>query len=104
MLVDLDRTGYTNFDVNGRKFYLEIIDSVNDYVALMKKIFDFKLLKEYLSSGEVNVIANGMNGGEKLYYLLSLNLLYLRYCGRIWKVLKYVWSFFNIMHERVNLC
>ena len=51
MIIDLDRTGYTNFDINGRKFYLEIIDSVNDYVALMKKIFDFKLLKEYLSSG-----------------------------------------------------
>ena len=79
MMIDLDRTGYTNFDVNGRKFYLEIIDSVNDYVGLMKKIFDFKLLKEYLSSGEVNVIANGMNGGEKLYYLWSLNLWYLGY-------------------------
>ena len=49
--------------VGDKKFVIKIIDPVEDYVTMLKSIFDFQRLKDFLSASEFKVIANGMNGG-----------------------------------------
>ncbi|XP_065657575.1 phosphoglucomutase-1 isoform X2 [Hydra vulgaris] len=60
--VQIDKVNEFQFDIDDHKFIVEVIDSVEDYVAMVKSIFDFERLKDLLSSGEFKVIANGMNG------------------------------------------
>ena len=43
-----------------RKFSVEVIDSIQDYVDLMKSIFNFEEIKEYLKSQRV--LINSMHG------------------------------------------
>jgi phosphoglucomutase len=50
--------------VDGKDFTVEIIDSVADYVTLMKQIFDFENLKEFLK--KFPILINCMNAGELL--------------------------------------
>lgn len=52
---------------------IEIIDGVNDYVDLMKEIFDFEAIEEFLSSNkDFKLLFDGMNGvtgpyGQRLF-------------------------------------
>lgn len=47
---DLSTLGKTEFNLeDGDRFHLEVLDSVHDYVQLMKEIFDFEALKELVS-------------------------------------------------------
>lgn len=55
-----DNNGHT------RKFYVEIIDSVEDYCELMKTFFDFKMLRTLIKSG-ARIVVNTMNGVAGLY-------------------------------------
>ena len=48
----------------GGQFVLEIVDSITDYAALMKEIFDFDLLRTFLSGGKFRILVDAMNGGE----------------------------------------
>ena len=59
--VDLSKVGCTKYDIDQRTFEVEIVDSVADYVAFMKDIFDFPLLKSFLQ--RYKIVVNGMNGG-----------------------------------------
>lgn len=63
---DLSTLGEQKFQVDGRQFTVQVIDSVADYVDYMKEIFDFSAIKSYLSSSGVDVLLNSMNGG--LFY------------------------------------
>uniref|UniRef100_A0A4Y0BFC5 phosphoglucomutase (alpha-D-glucose-1,6-bisphosphate-dependent) n=1 Tax=Anopheles funestus TaxID=62324 RepID=A0A4Y0BFC5_ANOFN len=47
--VDVGKVGVTNAEVNGKPFTVEVIDSVADYVLLMKEIFDFEKLRDFVS-------------------------------------------------------
>lgn len=56
--------------VNGKEFVVEIIDSVSDYIELMKSIFDFPKLKNLLSANAAKpfrVLINSMHGGWYFY-------------------------------------
>ena len=45
-------------------FTIHVIDSTDDYVALMKEIFSFDLLSSFLSRfANYKILFNGMNGG-----------------------------------------
>ena len=44
------------------KVRVDVIDSVQDYVQLMKEIFDFNLLKGFLST--FPIVINSMHGGK----------------------------------------
>lgn len=68
--IDLNSLGTTTFSLDGATFEVEIIDSVADYVEMMKEIFDFDLLKEFLKN--FKIVANGMHGGN----LTSVTQLY----------------------------
>ncbi|VDI67770.1 phosphoglucomutase [Mytilus galloprovincialis] len=59
---DLSTLGEQKFQVDGRQFTVQVIDSVADYVDYMKEIFDFSAIKSYLSSSGVDVLLNSMNG------------------------------------------
>lgn len=62
--VDVSKVGRQVFqvDLNGTisEFVVEIIDSVDEYLALMKEIFDFDAIKKYTSSHKI--LVNCLNG------------------------------------------
>lgn len=60
--VDLSVLGIQQFQVDGKQFTVQVIDSVADYVEYMKEIFDFPAIKSYISSPDVCVLLNAMNG------------------------------------------
>jgi phosphoglucomutase len=56
---------------------VEVIDSVKDYVELMKEIFDFNLLREFLSN--FPVVINAMHGGNSHIMFMS------KFSNLVWK-------------------
>ncbi|XP_020817122.1 phosphoglucomutase [Drosophila serrata] len=47
--IDISKVGVTSFDVAGKTFTVEVIDSVANYVRHMEEIFDFAKLKDFVS-------------------------------------------------------
>ncbi|KAF5281898.1 hypothetical protein FQR65_LT14482 [Abscondita terminalis] len=68
---DFQQPGVQQFEVDGREFIVEVIDPVDDYVQLMKSIFDFKKLSSLISGSETrppfNVLIDSMNGVTGVY-------------------------------------
>ena len=65
--VDLLTLGQHSFQIEGRStaFEIEVIDSVDDYVQLMKSIFDFEKIRQLLNGGEQGkfpIMINAMSG------------------------------------------
>lgn len=61
--VDLAIIGSSTFDVNGKPYVVEIVDSVSNYVELMKEIFDFNKLKAFVSGPKpLKMRIDGLNG------------------------------------------
>ena len=46
--IDVTKTGVHAYVVDGADFEVEVMDSLKDYVEMMKSIFDFPAIKEYL--------------------------------------------------------
>ena len=46
--IDVTKTGVNTYVVDGADFEVEVMDSLKDYVEMMKSIFDFPAIKEYL--------------------------------------------------------
>nr|AAX47078.1 phosphoglucomutase 1 [Aedes aegypti] len=46
--IDVSKIGVNSYDLGGKSFVVEVIDSVADYVCLMKEIFDFDKLKDFV--------------------------------------------------------
>ena len=65
--VDLSTVGAQSWDVQGHKFTVTVKDSVEDYVKLMKEIFDFRALRAFImGSGDrpgIKLLVNAMHGG-----------------------------------------
>ncbi|XP_013419467.1 phosphoglucomutase-1 [Lingula anatina] len=61
--VDLSKLDTHDFTVDGRKFTVQVIDSVEDYCGLMKEIFDFGAIKELLTGpSALNITLNALHG------------------------------------------
>lgn len=61
--VDISKIGSNKFQVDGKDFTVEIVDSVANYVDLMKEIFDFEKLKKYVSGAKpLKMRIDAMNG------------------------------------------
>lgn len=58
---DVSQVGEHAFQVEGRDFSVQIIDSVQDYLELMRDIFDFDALRAFFKSG-VRITVNALNG------------------------------------------
>lgn len=67
--IDLSKVGVNQYTVNGTPFTVEIIDSVADYVRLMKEIFDFDRLNAFVSGKKtgtpLKLRIDSLNGGMK---------------------------------------
>nr|XP_027216302.1 phosphoglucomutase-1-like [Penaeus vannamei]XP_027216305.1 phosphoglucomutase-1-like [Penaeus vannamei] len=63
---DIATIGTQEFQVDGKPFTVEVVDSVADYVAYMKEIFDFNAIKGLLHGADGNpplkVLINAMHG------------------------------------------
>ncbi|KAL8570025.1 Phosphoglucomutase-1 [Nucella lapillus] len=61
---NIDDLGTFTFDIEGHgSFEVEVMDSVNDYVELMKSIFDFDALKTmFAGSTPMKVLINSLHG------------------------------------------
>jgi phosphoglucomutase len=59
---DVSKVGEKTFQVENRDFTVQVIDSVQDYLDLMRDIFDFDALRVFFKSG-VRVTVNALNGG-----------------------------------------
>lgn len=67
----IDILGTSKFNVDGRQFTVEIIDSTTNYVNLMKQIFDFNKLRALIRGTDqrpaFNVLLDSMNGVTGVY-------------------------------------
>ena len=59
---DVTKVGVQQFKINDRDFEVEVVDSLNDYVDLMKSIFDFDVIRNYLKS--TKILINSLHGGK----------------------------------------
>ncbi|XP_011498014.1 PREDICTED: phosphoglucomutase [Ceratosolen solmsi marchali] len=64
--VDIDKIQCVTVQVDGKPFTIDVIDSVNDYINLMKEIFDFSSIKKLLQGNDEHlpfkILINSMNG------------------------------------------
>ena len=65
---DISKIGIQKYAIEGGGEYtVEVIDSVQDYLQLMKEIFDFSALKAMITGAgggtKINVLANALSGG-----------------------------------------
>lgn len=67
LAIDISKLGVSSFTVNSKPFTVEVIDQVADYVRLMKEIFDFDALRQFVSgasSGKpLKLRIDSLNGG-----------------------------------------
>lgn len=65
--VDVTKLGVNQYTVDGKPFTVEVIDSVADYVRLMKEIFDFERLRAFVSGQKtgtpLKLRIDSLNGG-----------------------------------------
>lgn len=62
--VDLSTTGEVKF---GDNFSVEVISSVDDYLELLKEVFDFDMLKSFMSSPDFNFVFDAMHAVTGAY-------------------------------------
>ena len=60
LIVDFTQVGSHEFKVDDKDFIVEVIDSIDDYVDMMRGIFDFPLIKDHLKG--VKVLINSLHG------------------------------------------
>lgn len=68
---EIDKPGEQTFQVDGKKFVVNVIESTENYVELMKSIFDFGVLRELVQGlngrKKCNVLIDSMNGVTGIY-------------------------------------
>ena len=57
---DFSQVGTSIFSVKGKEFKVDVIDSIDDYVDMMKGIFDFDMIKEHLKG--IRILLNSLHG------------------------------------------
>uniref|UniRef100_A0A1B0DNJ0 phosphoglucomutase (alpha-D-glucose-1,6-bisphosphate-dependent) n=1 Tax=Phlebotomus papatasi TaxID=29031 RepID=A0A1B0DNJ0_PHLPP len=69
--IDLSQITKNSYDISGKPFVVDVVDSVTNYVSLMKEIFDFDKLKSLVtgvSSGKpLKMRVDAMNGVTGAY-------------------------------------
>ncbi|KAJ8770076.1 hypothetical protein K2173_010121 [Erythroxylum novogranatense] len=65
--VDISAIGVTNFSGPEGQFDVEVFDSANDYVKLMKSIFDFESIRKLLTSPKFTFCYDALHGVAGAY-------------------------------------
>ena len=61
--IDLSKIGVSeDYDIDGRAFTIEIVDSTDEYFDLMKQLFDFDMIKKFLNETQKEILLDSMNG------------------------------------------
>lgn len=60
--VDISKIGTNTYTVDGASFTIEVIDSVKDYLQLMKEIFDFDKISNFIKSKQLKMLIDSMSG------------------------------------------
>lgn len=72
--VDIEKIQSNDIKVDGRTFVVDIIDPVEDYLILIKKIFDFDCIKTLLQGSaerpKFQILIDSLNGGNELSFVL----------------------------------
>jgi phosphoglucomutase len=53
---------FTGGDGGSNRFKVEVVDPVDDYLALMKTVFDFDLLKQLMNRADFHFVYDALNG------------------------------------------
>ena len=74
LVVDTSKVGKNKFVVNKKEFHVQVVDSVDEYLHMMKDIFDFSTLRNYIKEQDLKICVNGMSGGKAaiITFLFSL--------------------------------
>lgn len=73
--VDISSIGNTSFEGPEGPFSVEVFDSADDYISLMKTIFDFGAIRTLLSRSDFPFLFDGLNGVAGAYSKLFLDEL-----------------------------
>lgn len=60
--IDLSTPGTSAFEVGGSSFAVEVIDPTEDYVALLRQVFDMGAIKALLARPDMSFLMDGMAG------------------------------------------
>jgi phosphoglucomutase len=64
LILQIDLSTIGSYAFGG--FTVEVISALDDYVALMKQIFDFDAIRRLLAYPNFNCLFDSLNGGVKL--------------------------------------
>ena len=64
---DFNTLGIYEYVVEGRAFTVEVVDPTQDYVQLMKEIFDFAQIKEMIRAKNFKLLINSLHGATGPY-------------------------------------
>ena len=65
--IDVTTVGVTEFECDGRTVQIEVFDSAEDHVAVLKKCFDFPALKAFVSREDFSMVYDCMHGVQGPY-------------------------------------
>lgn len=60
--INLENVGITEYNVADQKMIVEVLDCVQDYLDLMKDIFDFPKIADLLRKQDFKIRIDSMNG------------------------------------------
>jgi len=60
--VDLSKIGTVSFTVENKPFEVQVLDSVDDYLSLMKTIFDFDQIKKLIARPDFKFVFDSLSG------------------------------------------
>jgi len=64
---DFDTVGVYEYLVEGNTFTVEVVDPTEDYVQLMKEIFDFDQIKSFIKEKNFKLLINSLHGATGPY-------------------------------------
>ncbi|KAJ9461924.1 putative phosphoglucomutase [Diplonema papillatum] len=66
-VIDVATVGRTELDVDGRKIVVDVFDSAEDHVAVLKRCFDFPAIREFVAREDFSMVYDCMNGVQGPY-------------------------------------
>ncbi|KAL0212465.1 hypothetical protein RCL1_006091 [Eukaryota sp. TZLM3-RCL] len=60
--IDLSEISITEITVNNCQVVIEVFDGIQDYLELMKTLFDFNFLKETIKQFDISIVFDGLYG------------------------------------------
>jgi len=60
--IDLTKPGTSRFTVGGAAFSVEVVDPCEDYVALLRQVFDMEAIRTLLARHDMSLLIDGMGG------------------------------------------